>query len=289
MTSTLRSLRFLDICQRKPEIKPWEEGERIPWDDPEFSKRVLKEHLSQSTTAASKQKKTIQKECAWIFTSLMNNIPGRVLDLGCGPGLYTEILAAKRNQCVGIDFAPAAIEYAKKHASKNCEYLQGDIRTIDFGSGYDVILYNFGAINLLPEPDAQAILEKTYNALKPGGFVLIESSSVESVDQIGNQPSMWYSADESIFSGKPHICLMECFWDEPSNTATERYYIIDGASGEVASHCASTKAYTEDEIESVLMQAGFGAVEFFPSMTGEEPEFSQDFLVVVGKKQKEER
>lgn len=282
MIASSRPMRFSDICQRKLEINPWEEGERIPWDDPEFSKRVLTEHLSQTTTAASKQKKTIQKECAWIFSTLMKHQPGRILDLGCGPGLYTEILAAKRNQCVGIDFAPAAIAYAKKHASHNCEYLQGDIRKIDFGTGYDVILYNFGAINLLPEADAKAILEKAFHSLKPGGFVLIESSSVEAVDQIGNQPSMWYSADESIFSATPHLCLMECFWDEPSNTATERYYIIDGASGEVTSHCASTKAYTEDEIATALNQAGFGEVEFYPSMTGEVPEYSQDFLVVVG-------
>lgn len=277
-------MKIREILNRTADLQPWVEGERIPWDDPEFSKRVLKEHLSQTSTAASKQKKTIQKECAWIFTVLMKNKPGKVLDLGCGPGLYTEIFAQKRCTCVGIDFAPASIEYANKHRSKTCEYMQGDIRFTPLGGGYDVVLYNFGAINLLPPADAQAMLGKIYQALAPGGFVLIESSSIESVDQIGNQPSMWYSANESIFSGRPHICLMESFWEEETNTATERYYIIDSETEQVTHHCASTKAYSEEELDAMLKKAGFSEVEFHPSMTGEEPEFSEDFLVVVGRK-----
>ena len=273
-------MKIKDILNRIKDLKPWTEGERIPWDDPEFSKRVLKEHLNQSSTAASKQKKTIQKECAWIFTNLMKNKPGRVLDLGCGPGLYTEIFAQKRCTCVGIDFAPAAIDYAKTHSSAFCEYYQGDIRTTDFGTGFDVVLYNFGAINLLPPADVIKVLRKAYSALNSGGLILIESSSIEAVDQIGNQPSMWYSAEESIFSSRPHLCLMESFWDEATNTATERYYIVDTETNEVSQHCANTKAYTEEELAQILTDVGFASLEFHPSMTGDRPEFLDEFLVL---------
>lgn len=282
-------MKLIDIIQRNNDLKPWIEGERIPWDDAEFSKRVLKEHLSQESSAASKQMKVIQKECAWIFNTLMKNQPGKILDLGCGPGLYTEIFAQKRNYCVGIDFAPAAIEYAKKHATKNCVYELGDIRQADFGEDYDAVVYLFGAINLLPTEDVKKIINKGYTALKPGGFILIESSSIESVDQIGNQPSMWYSADEGLFSTKPHLCLMESFWDDNSNTATERYYIVDSESNAVQHHCASTKGYEEEELETLLSEAGFHTIEFFPNLTGEDPEEMEEFItpeftIVMGKK-----
>lgn len=281
-------MNLIDIIKRENDLKPWIEGERIPWDDPEFSKRVLKEHLSQQSSAASKQMRVIQKECAWIFNSLMKNQPGKILDLGCGPGLYTEIFAQKRNFCVGIDFAPAAIEYAKKHATKNCAYILGDIRTMDYGEGFDAVVYLFGAINLLPSEDAKKVLRKAYQALKPGGIFLVESSSIESVDQIGNQPSMWYSAEDGLFSTKPHLCLMESFWDESSNTATERYYIVDGESGQVEHHCASTKGYEEDELEHNLLDVGFRNIRFFENLTGENPsedEFSTpEFTIIYGEK-----
>lgn len=32
---------ILDIVEREPEPMPWAEGDNIPWDDPEFSERML--------------------------------------------------------------------------------------------------------------------------------------------------------------------------------------------------------------------------------------------------------
>ena len=41
-------MNLLDIVNRTPAPIPWDEGDNIPWDDPDFSKRMLAEHLSQS-------------------------------------------------------------------------------------------------------------------------------------------------------------------------------------------------------------------------------------------------
>jgi len=45
-------VNLTDLINRKmPE--PW--AEKIPWDDPAFSERMLKEHLSQEHDAASRR------------------------------------------------------------------------------------------------------------------------------------------------------------------------------------------------------------------------------------------
>lgn len=36
-----------DIVDRAQAPAPWSEGDNIPWDEPEFSERMLAEHLSQ--------------------------------------------------------------------------------------------------------------------------------------------------------------------------------------------------------------------------------------------------
>jgi hypothetical protein len=43
---------LIDLIHRgKPQ--PWVEGDNIPWNDPDFSCRMLKEHLSQDHDALS--------------------------------------------------------------------------------------------------------------------------------------------------------------------------------------------------------------------------------------------
>ena len=276
-------MNLKDLNHRNMELKPWVEGERIPWDDPIFSQRILKEHLTQQNDAASRPNTKIRKHVDWMHNTLLSGKTGKILDLGCGPGLYTARLAKLGHTCTGIDVAPAAIEYAVQHAPPGCQYQLADIRQADYGDGYDLVILIFGALNLFRQADARRILKKACQALKPGGILLLEASSLDAVDQIGNQPAMWYSADSGLFSGKPHLCLMETFWDEENQTATERFFIVDTATAEVTQHTASTKGYDEDELEEMIAQAGFAEVTFHPSLTGNEDE-TNEFLVISAQK-----
>jgi hypothetical protein len=78
---------------------------------------------------------------------------------------------------------------------------------------------------------------------------------------------------------------METFWDEETATATERFYIVEAASGEITRHAASTVAYTEEQLAEMLAQVGFGNINFYPSLTGKEETDSQEMVVVTAQKQ----
>jgi 2-polyprenyl-3-methyl-5-hydroxy-6-metoxy-1,4-benzoquinol methylase len=108
MTNTI-----LDIIDRTPKPAPWSEGDNIPWDDPGFSERMLAEHLSQEHDLASRRSEAIDHHVEWIFSEILGSRPARLLDLGCGPGLYTVRLARAGCECVGIDFSPASIRHAR--------------------------------------------------------------------------------------------------------------------------------------------------------------------------------
>ncbi|MBP0650213.1 methyltransferase domain-containing protein, partial [Mycobacterium tuberculosis] len=88
---------------------------KIPWQDADFSRRMLAEHLSQAHDWASRRSDVIARQVDYL-DRLLPQKGGCVLDLGCGPGFYTHRLAARGHHCVGIDFGPAAIDYAVAHA-----------------------------------------------------------------------------------------------------------------------------------------------------------------------------
>ena len=104
-------MQLIDIVNRDPTPEPGDWGEKIPWHEAAFSARMLTEHLAQEHDRASRRSHLIDSEVEWVHRTMLRGHPSRVLDLTCGPGLYVHRLAALGHTCVGIDFAPASIEY----------------------------------------------------------------------------------------------------------------------------------------------------------------------------------
>jgi SAM-dependent methyltransferase len=156
-------VNLLAVVRRQRVPKPWAEGDKIPWDDRAFSRRMLNVHLSQAHDAASRRFVVIDRHVGWIHGQILKESPTRILDLGCGPGLYTSRLARLAHRCVGIDFSPASIAYAKEQAEEEglaCTYIQQDIRTADYGAGYGLVKLIFGEFNVFRPGEARTILEK---------------------------------------------------------------------------------------------------------------------------------
>ncbi|MBT7069518.1 MAG: class I SAM-dependent methyltransferase [Anaerolineae bacterium] len=203
----MKNMNLFDIIHRNPNPAPWAEGEKIAWDDPDFSERILAEHLSQEHDEASRRTELIDAHVEWLHQKLLNGESSRILDLGCGPGLYTNRLAKLGHTCTGIDFSPAAIRYAHEMAQKenlSCKYAQSDIREADFGTGYDLVMMLFGETNVFKKADLKQILQKTKTALDENGTLLLEAHTFEAVQAIGEEMPLWYSEESGLFSEKLH-------------------------------------------------------------------------------------
>ena len=230
---------------------------KLPWDDPAFSARMLVEHLSQEHDAASRRLATIDAHVAWLHDHVLHRAPSRILDLGCGPGLYTERLAALGHECTGIDFPPASIDHACAGAAasgSNCTYHRGDLRTAEYGRGYDLALFLFGELNTFPAAEAAAILQRVAAALRPRGRVILEVHTETAVREMGEAPAAWQSPASGLFSPRPHMLLSTATWLEP--LAVERFWVIDTASGDVTRYVSSTRAYTSAGYRELLASAG---------------------------------
>jgi SAM-dependent methyltransferase len=280
-------MNLLDLLRRTPTPAPWAEGDKIPWHDPDFSRRMLREHLSQVHDAASRRSIIIDEHVEWIHHAALHNQSSRVLDLGCGPGLYSSRLAQRGHTCVGIDFGPASIAYAREVAGSQqlaCDYRLDDVRHADFGTGYDLALFIFGELNPFRPEDAQHILKKAYTALNEGGRLLLEVSTFESVQRQGHQRATWYTLAQGLFSDQPHMVLFESFWDEAQAVAIERFYVIDTKTAEVTPHSISTQAYTDEQYRYLIQAAGFTDITFYPSLIGQPDERQKDLIAIVGHK-----
>ncbi len=264
-------LSMSDIINRTSPPVPWSEGDNIPWDDPEFSSRMLAEHLSQDHDLASRRNEKIDGHLARLIADLPP-APARILDLACGPGLYLNRLGAVGYAGVGIDFSPASIEHARATAHDlDVTYRRSDLRSADFGSGFHAVLLLYGQLNVFRRSEARSILERAYAALEPGGVLVLEPQTFEHIVTAAERGPSWSTAAEGLFSPQPHLLLTESFWHEATRTSTERFWVVDAATGVITRHAFSNEAYTEEELTAMLGDCGFVSVAHRDSL-GDEAE-----------------
>jgi len=113
---------------------------------------------------------------------------------------------------------------------------------------------------------------------------VLEPQTFATVEGHAKMTSSWSSLPGGLFSDKAHLSLEEHFWNAESNTSTTRYFIVDAAAGGVARYALSCEAYTDEELTSLLADAGFENVEIFPSLVGVEDESQSYNMVIVGRK-----
>jgi tRNA (cmo5U34)-methyltransferase len=136
----------------------------------------------------------------------------RVLDLGCGNGILSELVFHKLPQVfvVGFDLTADMLKVFERklanHAGK-FQLKQGDFRTDPIGEEYDIVIAGL-TLHHLTWPEREEFYKTLYSSLKQGGLflardvILDEDQSVvqdqytlwkEFMRSQGEDPELWYS------------------------------------------------------------------------------------------------
>jgi SAM-dependent methyltransferase len=274
---------------RRPERPvPWAQGGNLPWDEPAFSERMLREHLDESHGAASRIGAERLLQIDWLWSQLDLHPGSRLLDVTCGPGLYAIELARRGCQVTGIDFSPASIEYARRMAScerppADCTFVEQDVRHADFGQqAFDVALFLYGQLAVFPKEEAQALLSKIAGALKPGGRLAVELLAQERVDK--NNSTWWFTDNTGLWGDAPFLNLGERFWLEDEAMSVERYSIVHLDSGDLTEITLCDQTYAVETMTAMMNAAGFNSVEVAEGWDGLPLNDADEWVVYIARR-----
>jgi ubiquinone/menaquinone biosynthesis C-methylase UbiE len=96
---------------------------------------------------------------------------GRALDVGCGSGRLTALLAQRFDEVVGIDISPSLIEIARrKRSAAGIHYELEDVCTFEDGPGFELV---FSSTTLHHVPQLSAVLARLRRLVRPQGVAML--------------------------------------------------------------------------------------------------------------------
>ena len=207
-----------------------------------------------------------------------------VLDLACGTGTLTRLMAERGYEMIGVDQSPEML----MEAQEKCMDVEGirplflnqSMDELDLYGTIDACVCCLDSVNYVTDPKAlQEALKRVQCFLMPGGLMIFDVRTPELFRSLDGQ--MFLDEAEDVF------CVWRAVFDEAEKVCTYGFDLFERQKNglwrrEREEH--NEYAYTAEELTEYLHQAGFGKVELYGNCQMRPPEAGEDRIVFVAKK-----
>ncbi len=285
MASLSPSLDINTLVQLQDKPVPFTPGEPQFWTDPHIARQMLRFHLDPTTEAASRKPETIDRIVTWLIQALHLQPGDAVLDLGCGPGLYTARLAQHRLDVTGVDFSQNSIDYAQQYAAQHdlaITYRCQNYLELQDESRFDVALLIYGDFCPLSPEQRTRLLANIRRALRPGGRFVLDVTTPHLRQQLGLKNG-WYAAQSGFWKPGPHLVLEQGFSYPEQDLYLDQYVVVE-ADGKISVYRNWFQDYSADTIGTELEANQFTVESIWSDLTGTSYEPTSEWIGVIAKK-----
>lgn len=275
--------KLFELIKNKPEL--YKQSKNI-WEDSHISKGMLEAHLDTEFEGATRKLEIVEKSIDWISSIAPSETYHKLLDLGCGPGIYCERFKKQGYEVVGIDISKRSIDYAKDSAIKqnlNIHYIHGDYTNHEFDEKMNLVTMIYCDFGVLAPEVRVNLLKKVLHVLDEGGVFIFD---VFTKEQYTNKPEFKKrSFNESGFwCEKEHLLLHVFYRYEKESTFLNEYIIVQEENKNIESYMVWEHVFTEEEIRNDLLKAGFSSCTFYNELCGELYTGKGNTMAIVARK-----
>lgn len=242
--------------------EPFELSDLTLWQDEYISTLLLQAHLNPHHDNASRNHSFIENSSRWILEQIPSSTS--LLDLGCGPGLYTSIFSKQIKHVTGVDFSKRSIEYAKTNDERS-SYIEANYVELNLDAQFDVITMIHCEYGSLRYEDRIQLLANIKSHLKDNGTFFFDIFTPVVLDTF--QPAQrWLNLDHGFYSNQPYteIILNKVY---PGNISLKQSSIIQNDETRVFRQWY--QYFTLDSIQQELESVGLQIVEVYENLEGE--------------------
>ena len=257
-------MNITDIIAKTEKPRIYEKGTTFMWTDKHISNQLLNIHLNPDIDLGSRKKPTIEKTANWILNTQKEKGKLSILDLGCGPGLYTEIFAEQGHEVTGIDISENSIEYAKKSAknkSLNMTYLKASYLEVDLESdNYDLVVLIFTDLGVLTPTERERLLGMIFRVLKKGGTFIFDVLKDREIEK-KTSPKTWEASNNGFWKESPYLALSESFIYPEEKVILFQHIIVD-TDENIETYRFWTHFFSQNDVSKMLDAHNFIDIRF---------------------------
>ena len=255
-------IQFLD----RPDL--YQKTEAAFWDDEHISGEMLKAHLAPDFEGASRKLEFIQRSAAWIGEIMPPAKYPRILDVGCGPGLYTERFAKMGYGTTGMDLSRRSVQYARDSAASqglDITYYCQNYLAMELEETFDAAVMIYCDYGVLPDHERRTLLRNLYNHLRPGGKVLLDVLSMESYRRF-EELQTWETCPKGGFWKKEGYIALTGKYRCTDHVTLEQVTVI--GERETKAYCLWNTYFTKEMLVREAGEAGFGVCGVLGDVAG---------------------
>lgn len=191
-------------------------------------------------------------EAAAVWRALGLKPGSRVLDVACGTGRHSVLLARRGAFVVGVDKTAAYLAEARKNARglSNCLFARGDMRRLPFKGEFDAAINLWTSFGYFDKPsDDLKALKAVERSLKPGGLFLIDLIDFAWIKKHGT-PRRWDRRSDGAY------LLQDTVWVEGRDPRViNAWVILRPGKPELRSRFV-VRGYDKPRLHAALRAAG---------------------------------
>lgn len=244
-------------------------------------------------------------EFAAVYDMFMDNIPyedwavyvkklladfgihdGLVVDLGCGTGTLTEIMAKSGYDMIGIDYSEDMLNVAtdkREQSGLDILYLNQDMREFELYGTVGAIISICDSMNyLLEEDELYSVFQLAENYLDTGGVFIFDMNTICKYEQIGDSV-IAETREEGSF-------IWQNYYEEDTHiNEYDLTLFIPGADGRYDKYEENhiQRGYTIETVKKLMEEAGLEIVAVYDAFTKEPPKADSERVYFVGRKNRE--
>ncbi len=189
---------------------------------------------------------------------LLTHLPqkARILDLCCGAGHLTKLLADRDYRLLGLDRSPEMLRFAQQNAP-DAAFIVADARAFEFWCQFDAVISTFESLNhILSLEGLTAVFRNVYAALRDGGCFLFDILLEEAYR------TQW--AKSASIVEDDHVCIMRGDYNAAQRVGRAHITLFrkDGewrrSDVTILEHC-----FELGEVWNALEQAGFEEIRSY--------------------------
>ena len=277
--------RILESANEKPAVFSVYSAKEL-WTDEHTSEQMLAFHLNGEIDVSSRRTGFIDDSVRWMAKSFDLSPNSRIIDFGCGPGLYTSRFADLGAAVYGVDFSARSIKYAREFADRNdldIAYTEADYLDYRPDGEFDLITMIMCDYCALSPDQRAALLVKYEELLSDRGRIVLDVYSLSAFAEKKEESFYEKNQLNGFWSAEPYFGFVSSFKYEEENVSLDKYTIVErGRQREVYNWL---QYFTPRSLEQEAHAAGLEVEAVYADVTGNQydPE-AAEFAVVMTKR-----